>query len=129
MLLAQTDIWVDSLISLRDFYTHYLQGSASEIHHPSPNFSSCKIRFPSGEVIELMHSPGLQACNNESIAGEAVLTLEYTHRQSIDSIVKRLKEEGYSLRHPPNGNEDGSYSGTILDPEGNAVKLLARNAG
>lgn len=124
MKIEHLAIWVRDLEKMKSFYCTYFEATAGEKYvNPKRKFESYFLRWKEGARLELMHQPEI----NESIAHEklgwAHLAMAVGSKERVDSLTKKLREEGYSIAGEPRTTGDGYYESVILDPEGNKVEI------
>lgn len=129
MEIQQRSIWVVHLEKMKAFYERKLEGKADAIYVAGGgNFSSCTIHFPNGQTLELMHAPGLQSCENDSVAGEAQVVLKLESVAAVELFAQKLRRKDVPIEHEPDTTGAGRYAFTLLDPENNRIKVEAPDA-
>ncbi|MEC1262533.1 VOC family protein [Bacillus swezeyi] len=123
MKIEHIAIWTKQLEEMKDFYTHYFHGTASEKYiNPKKQFESYFIQFQSGTRLELMRRPDL-APGEEPAEGYAHMAFSLGSRQQVDDMTRRFEEEGFQVVGKPRVTGDGYYESVIRDPDGNLVEL------
>ncbi|MGN9865954.1 VOC family protein [Bacillus swezeyi] len=123
MKIEHIAIWTKQLEEMKDFYTHYFQGTASEKYINQKNqFESYFIQFQSGTRLELMRRPDLTP-GEEPAEGYAHMAFSLGSRQQVDDMTRRFEEKGFQVVGKPRVTGDGYYESVIQDPDGNLVEL------
>jgi len=52
------------------------------------------------------------------------LGIAYAKPSDVEAVAKALEADGVRVIEAPRAHRDGAFSGTVLDPEGNAVQLI-----
>ena len=126
MKLDHVAIWTSDLERMRVFYERYFGGRASpRYENVRKRFTSYFLTFPGGGRLELMHRPDIQRLGEPSseVVGYAHLGVELGSRAAVDTLTKRLQDDGFPLLDGPRQTGDGYYESMVADPEGNRIVM------
>jgi lactoylglutathione lyase len=127
MKIDHIAIWVDSIESMRLFYTTYFDAASSgKYHNPAKNYTSCFLSFGEGKTrIELMHRPDIVDTSGKRglMKGLAHLSISVGSQTAVNELTERLRTDNYTVESEPRTTGDGYYESVILDPEGNLIEL------
>lgn len=74
-----------------------------------------------------MHRPDIQGLSDsqssQEIIGYAHLGVQLGSRAAVDSLTKRLQDDGFPLLDGPRATGDGYYESMVADPEGNRIVI------
>jgi lactoylglutathione lyase len=128
MTLDHIAIWTNQLENLRDYYTKYFHGKASEkyMNHKT-SFQSYFISFDSGARLEIMSKPDIQKNNNDTehhqYLGIIHLAFGVNTMQEVDYKAAELKNNGFQILRGPRKTGDGYYEFETLDPDSNRIEV------
>ncbi len=128
MKIDHIAIWAEDIELLREFYMKYFNMSCSHKYvNAKKNFSSYFLSFGDGGArIEIMNIPGKDApASRGDLKGLAHFAISVGSRGDVDSMAKRLEEDGFTIMSAPRTTGDGYYECAIADPEGNYVEITA----
>ena len=119
-------LWVKDLEGMKDFYTRYFNATANELYHnKTTNFKSYFLSFDGSDTrLELMIKPELLEQDRERF-GYAHLAYQVDSEEAVDSLHKRLVDDGYKHVNGPRTTGDNYYEAVIEDPEGNLIEIMA----
>lgn len=88
-------------------------------------FSSYFLTFGKGGTrIELMHTPDIEnRPENGNLRGLAHFAISVGEKDIVDSLTKKLREDGYPVLSNPRHTGDGYYESIVSDPEGNRIEI------
>ena len=90
-------------------------------------FTSYFLTFPGGGLVELMHRPDIQGIpdsqRSREFIGYAHLGVELGSRVAVDTLTRRLQDDGFPLLDGPRLTGDGYYESMVADPEGNRIVI------
>ncbi len=70
-----------------------------------------------------MHLPNLSSDSKENRTGWAHFCFSLGSKESVDKMIKDLKEACYSILSGPRMTGDGYYESCFLDEEGNQIEI------
>lgn len=128
MKIEHLAIWVDDLELIYQFYMTYFNASRGEKYvNTVRSYTSYFLSFAEGETrIELMHIPDItEPSSRGNMKGLAHFAISVGGRDSVDTLTKKLRKDGYLIVGEPRVSGDGYYESVVLDPEGNRVEIVA----
>ena len=125
MKIEHIAMYVCDLEGARDFFTKYFDAVSNEgYHNPKTGFQSYFLSFEDGSRLEIMTKPDL------SDSGDLLNRFGYAHmafsvgsKEQVDSLTRRLKDDGYAVLSGPRTTGDGYYESCILGFEGNLMEI------
>jgi lactoylglutathione lyase len=120
-------LWVRDLSPMRRFYVDHLGAESGPLYENTrTGLRSYFLSFSGGARIELMSREGAAGRQqSDGQAGYAHVALSVGSREQVDALVGRLAEAGVVVARPPRITGDGYYEAVILDPESNAIEIVA----
>ena len=121
MKIEHLAIWTEDLDLLRRF-----DAECGEMYvNNSKKFSSYFLTFGKGGTrIELMHTPDIEnRPENGNLRGLAHFAISVGEKDIVDSLTKKLREDGYPVLSNPRHTGDGYYESIVSDPEGNRIEI------
>lgn len=129
MKLDHFALWVDDIEKMRTFYTSYFACISNEkYYNPNKRYTSYFLSFQEDDCrIELMNRPDIteEPCKRGFTKGIAHFDIAVGDKTAVDTLVERLRNDGYTIASEPRTTGDGYYEAGILDPEGNYVEISA----
>lgn len=127
MKITHIAMWTKKLDELKDFYVSYFRASAGAKYvNQYKQFSSYFLTFQGETTLELMHSadlPDRPYERSERSVGLAHLAFSLESRDAVDSLTRRLQDDGYEIASTPRTTGDGYYESAIFDPDENIVEI------
>lgn len=127
MRIEHVALWTDDLERLRAFYETYFGASAGRKYiNAGKQFESIFLDFESGARIELMKTTAVEArprAETVQYAGYCHLAISVGSTEQVESLTKRIAEDGFSVIGEPRWTGDGYYESIILDCDGNHIEL------
>ncbi len=128
MQIDHIGIRVTDLEKMKDFYLEYFDCRANEKYvNPAKYFSSYFLTFSNGVRIELMQQEENNEKFNAGNVGIAHIAINLDNKDNVNSLTKKLQNDGYIIESHPRITGDGYYESVILDPENNRIELTAIN--
>jgi len=126
MHIEHIAIFVRDLEKMREFYEKYFRASANDLYHnPKTGLTTYFLSFPGGGGrLELMCLPEMN--ERESCypaVGFTHLAFGVGSEEAVDSLTKRLADDGFSVVSGPRRTGDGYYESCVLDAEGNQIEI------
>lgn len=128
MKIDHIAIWAGDIELLRKFYVQYFNMSCNDKYiNPKKNFSSYFLSFEDGGArIEIMNIPDKDVPSSRGdLQGLAHFAISVGSKENVDSMAKRLEEDGFTILSNPRTTGDGYYECSIADPEGNYVEITS----
>lgn len=119
-------LYVTDLESSRHFFTTYLGATSNDgYHNPRTGLRTYFLTFGDETRIEIMSRPDVDVARTDGLLGWTHVAFELGSREAVDSLTARLANDGYRVTSEPRITGDGYYEAVVLDPEGNAIELVA----
>ncbi len=125
MRIEHTAVYVSELEAARDFFVRYFGAISDEgYHNKSTGFRSYFLSFDDGGRLELMSKPGLEPSTEAGDkAGYAHMAFSVGSRERVDSLTRRLEEDGFSVLSGPRTTGDGYYESAVKAVEGLLIEI------
>lgn len=125
MKINHVALYTDNLEVMKEFYIKYFNGKSNELYeNKSKGFKSYFISFVDEVRLELMSvEDATEKPQGLKHLGLIHLAFSVGSKEQVDSLTKRLKEDGYTVVSGPRTTGDGYYESCILDPDGNQVEI------
>ena len=125
MRIEHVALYVEDLITARDFFAAYFGGIPNELYHnPITNFRSFFLRFADGSRLEIMTRPELEAGQEHPLrCGYAHLAFSVGSKEAVDRLTERLRRDGYAVLSGPRTTGDGYYESCVAGIEGNLIEI------
>ncbi|MDK2865711.1 MAG: lactoylglutathione lyase [Clostridiales bacterium] len=136
MLIGHIGLWVRDLEAMKTFYCRYFEAITNEgYYNRTRGFRSYFLSFESGAKLELMSLESMLETalettfetNGMQRYGLAHLAFEVPTKSHVEALTSRLIADGYRCTSMPRMTGDGYYESVVVDPEGNAVELVAQS--
>lgn len=129
MRIDHVALWTDDIARCIQFYVSYFGATAGSAYvNPKKCFESCFLSFTDGARIEVMHTTSITPASFEGGTQRMGLThiaISIGSEQLVESLTKRLKDDGYPVLDGPRRTGDGYYESVVLDPDGNRIEVTA----
>lgn len=125
MRIDHVAIQVADLEGARRFFEHYFQGKSNNMYHnPRTGLKTYFISFADGTRIELMYRPPVESAPGPSRReGYVHMSMSVGSREGVDSLTRRLADDGYEVIDGPRTTGDGFYESCIRGFEGNLMEI------
>ena len=128
MRIAHLAIWCLDIEKTRSFYERYFGAKAGKKYvNAKKQFVSYFLEFDESNTrLELMHKPNMAEIplsTNVQHIGLAHLAFNAGSRENVESVTKKLRDDGFYIAGEPRITGDGYYESIVLDPEGNIVEI------
>ncbi|MGC3948544.1 MAG: VOC family protein [Chryseolinea sp.] len=127
MKIEHIAIWTFDLERLRLFYEKYFMATAGKKYfNEKKGFQSYFLTFEEGARLEIMQMPGIVASANTTAvqtAGFIHIAISVGELAEVDTLTKRLRDDGYNVVGEPRWTGDGYYESVVLDPDGNRIEI------
>jgi len=128
MQIDHLAIWTSDLERIKNFYMMYFDCTCNDKYiNEKKQFSSYFLTFSNGFRIELMKSADINEQTKSNAIGLSHFAIKVGTKAMVDSLTKKLHNDGYTIESQPRTTGDGYYESVILDPEKNKVELTAMN--
>jgi lactoylglutathione lyase len=122
-------LWTRDLDRVCDFYARTFDARVGALYeNRAKGFASRFLSFDDGASIEVMASTALSLERQEpgrQRLGFTHVAISLGSEQAVDSLARRLQEQGVEVVDGPRRTGDGYYECVVLDPEGNRVEVTA----
>ncbi len=126
MKIEHIAIWTMDLEKMKNFYQKFFNLKSNEKYfNPNKKFSSYFLAFENGARLELMHKPDISEFieKSDSKLGLTHFAISVGTKEKVDSLTKKIRENGYEIIGEPRTTGDGYYESVISDPEGNLIEI------
>ena len=125
MKLDHIAMYVNDLEAAKAFFTRYFGATSNEMYHnPRTGLKSYFLSFDNGARLEIMSRPEVVDESKKPFrAGYIHIAFSVGGKQQVDSITKRLQDDGYAVISGPRTTGDGYYESCIVGPEGNLIEI------
>lgn len=125
MRIEHIAMYVSELEKAKDFFVTYFGAAANGgYHNKTTGFRSYFLSFDNGSRLEIMTRPQCDAWQKDTLHyGYAHIAFSVGSREKVDSLTKRLTEDGYPVTSGPRITGDGYYESCILGFEGNLIEI------
>lgn len=126
MQLTHIAIWTNELERAREFYVKYFNGESNEKYvNPKKGFASYFITFEGGASLEIMQRTDVTEVREGLFIGLAHFAFSVGSKEKVNEMIEMFRREGYNITGEPRTTGDGFYEGSIEDPDGNIVEVIA----
>lgn len=124
MKIEHIALYTNRLEELKEFYTKYFKGKASNKYVNSlKGFESYFITFESGARLEFMRQRNMAERNSNTALGLAYLAFSVGSKEEVDALTQRLEQDGFKKTSGPRLTGDGYYESCMVNPDGNLVEI------
>ena len=127
MKIEHCAIWARDIETLKNFYEKYFDAHANEKYsNPLKHFFSYFLSFEGNTRLEIMQKKSVNQSfqkSDEEYLGMAHMAFSVGNKDKVDSITKKLKNDGFTVLSGPRTTGDGYYESLVLDPEGNRIEI------
>jgi lactoylglutathione lyase len=133
MVLEHVAIWTENPQALKDYYSRYFDGKSNELYENHlTGFRSYFLTFQGGARLEIMQKPGipenLNARKGEQYMGLIHLAFAVPTRGEVEDMAQTLARDGFWILRGPRMTGDGYYEFETLDPDGNRIEVIHKEA-
>lgn len=126
MQLTHIAIWTNELERSRDFYVKYFGGKSNEKYvNPKKGFASYFVTFEGAASLEIMQRTDITAENDGVYIGLAHFAFSAGSKEGVDKKIEQFRRDGYTILGEPRTTGDGFYEGSVVDPDGNIIEIVA----
>lgn len=125
MKIDHVALWTSNIEKMKDFYTKFFDGKASEKYtNEKRGFSSYFINFQSDTRLEIMTMNNVDFKDKQEFKkGYAHMAISVGSREKVDELTEKIRSEGYDVTSEPRTTGDGYYESCVKDIEGNLVEI------
>ncbi|WP_293713616.1 VOC family protein [uncultured Parabacteroides sp.] len=126
MQLTHIAIWTNELERSREFYVKYFNGKSNNKYvNPKKGFASYFVTFEGGASLEIMQRTDVTEEREGLFIGLAHFAFSVGSKENVDNMIELFHKEGYTVLGEPRTTGDGFYEGSVADPDGNIVEIIA----
>lgn len=126
MQLTHIAIWTNELERAREFYVKYFNGKSNEKYvNPKKGFASYFITFEGEASLEIMQRTDVTEERSGLFIGLAHFAFSVGSKEKVNEMIEMFRKEGYNITGEPRTTGDGFYEGSVEDPDGNIVEVIA----
>lgn len=126
MQLTHIAIWTNELERSREFYVTYFGGKSNEKYvNPKKGFASYFITFEGGASLEIMQRVDVTEEREGLFIGLAHFAFSVGSKENVNNMIEMFRKDGYTILGEPRTTGDGFYEGSVADPDGNIVEIIA----
>lgn len=126
MQLTHIAIWTKELERSREFYIKYFNGKSNEKYiNPKKGFASYFVTFGGGASLEIMQRTDVAEEREGLFIGLAHFAFSVGSKENVNNMIELFRQDGYTVLGEPRTTGDGFYEGSIADPDGNIVEIIA----
>lgn len=126
MQLTHIAIWTNELERSREFYVTYFGGKSNEKYvNPKKGFASYFITFEGGASLEIMQRVDVTEEREGLFIGLAHFAFSVGSKENVNNMIELFRKDGYTVLGEPRTTGDGFYEGSVADPDGNIVEIIA----
>lgn len=126
MQLTHIAIWTNELERAREFYVKYFNGKSNDKYvNPKKGFASYFVTFEGGASLEIMQRTDITHENNEVYIGLAHFAFSAGSKEGVEKKIEQFRRDGYTILGEPRTTGDGFYEGSVADPDGNVIEIVA----
>lgn len=125
MRIEHIALYTGDIERLRSFYIKYFSAVSGEMYHnPKTGLKTYFLTFEGGARLELMTRPETgDEERNPYKAGYIHTAFSAGSKEKVDSLTKRLENDGFIIAGQPRVTGDGYYESIVLDPDGNFIEI------
>lgn len=125
MRIEHIALYTGDIERLRSFYIKYFSAVSGEMYHnPKTGLKTYFLTFEGGARLELMTRPETEdEERNPYKAGYIHKAFSTGSKEKVDSLTKRLENDGFIIAGQPRVTGDGYYESVVLDPDGNFIEI------
>lgn len=125
MKIEHVAMYVNNLEGAKTFFETYFNARSNELYHNTKTgFRSYFLSFDDGARLEIMNKEQMDDLEKPlNRTGFAHLTFALGSKEAVDTLTKKLKEDGYEVISGPRTTGDGYYESCILGFENNQIEI------
>lgn len=125
MKIEHVAMYVNNLEGAKTFFETYFNARSNELYHNTKTgFRSYFLSFDDGARLEIMNKEQMDDLEKPlNRTGFAHLTFALGSKEAVDTLTKKLKEDGYKVISGPRTTGDGYYESCILGFENNQIEI------
>ena len=125
MKIDHVALYVLDLERAKNFFIRYFNAEANDMYHnPRTGLKTYFLTFADGAKLEIMersdvvfsvHGPIRQGYNHIAFSAGS--------KEKVDSLTRRLENDGYKILSGPRTTGDGFYESCVLALENNLIEI------
>ncbi|QNO15424.1 VOC family protein [Alkalicella caledoniensis] len=127
MKINHIALYTNDLEGLKDFYKKYFNGKPNQMYHnENTGLKTYFLTFENDCRLEIMTRPNVKELSRDLISSGFIhLAFSTGSKEGVDSLTKRLEQDGFKILSGPRTTGDGYYESCVLDPDGNQIEIVA----
>ena len=125
MKLDHIALYVLDLEQAKDFFIRYFDATANDMYHnPRTGLKTYFLSFSDGARLEIMHRPDVVPTPfNKFRQGYIHISFSVGSKENVDTLTRRLSEDGYKVLSGPRITGDGYYESCVKGLENNLIEI------
>lgn len=125
MRIDHAAMYVKDLEGAKRFFTTYFNATANEgYHNKTTDFRSYFLTFDGASRLELMNRPDMTDIQKDAVrTGLIHLAFSVGSKEEVNTLTRRLEQDGYQVMSGPRTTGDGYYESCIVGFEGNIIEI------
>ena len=125
MRIEHIALYTGDIERLRSYYIKYFSAVSGEMYHnPKTGLKTYFLTFEGGARLELMTRPETEdEERNPYKTGYIHTAFSTGSKEKVESLTKRLENDGFIIAGQPRVTGDGYYESVVLDPDGNFIEI------
>ena len=125
MKLDHIALYVLDLEQAKDFFIRYFDATANDMYHnPRTGLKTYFLSFSDGARLEIMHRTDVVPTPfNEFRQGYIHISFSVGSKENVDTLPRRLSEDGYKVLSGPRITGDGYYESCVQGFENNLIEI------
>lgn len=125
MKIDHIAMYLEDLESAKSFFIKYFDAvSNQQYHNPKTGLRTYFLSFGDGARLEIMNRPEMTSSEKAlNQLGFIHLAFSLGGKEKVDSLTKRLLEDGFKVISGPRVTGDGCYESCILGPENCQIEI------
>lgn len=125
MKIEHIAMYVNDLEKAKDFFEKYFFAKSNQgYHNKNTDFKSFFLTFDDGARLEIMNRPEMDdASKTIARTGYVHIAFSVGSKEMVDTLTKRIKQDGYEVISGPRTTGDGYYESCIVGIEGNQIEI------
>ncbi|MGN1280348.1 MAG: VOC family protein [Succinivibrio sp.] len=124
MRIEHIAAWCSNLEQTKEFFEKYFGAKANEKYVNSKGFESYFLSFDDGARLEIMYMSGKKDLGeyNQRL-GFVHLAFSVGSKDLVDSLTRRLSDDGYQILSGPRTTGDGYYESCVQVPDNLIIEI------
>lgn len=125
MKIDHVALYVLDLERAKNFFIRYFNAEANDMYHnPRTGLKTYFLTFADGAKLEIMERPDVVFSVSEPFRqGYNHIAFSVGSKEKVDSLTRRLENDGYKILSGPRTTGDGFYESCVLALENNLIEI------